>query len=248
MIMTSHHKTGTSVLDLLAPLLATSFPNKVVRVDESDAARHNYYWPNSTAVWRALESKNSADTIAVLTNPHAGTWPPPSYPEVRCLVHITRNLVDLVVSAYLYHLRMGRSQAQCGDHLCEPWLYEPTDACLSLPGVSHFDKLHLAPNETAGLLCQLEHSWGNIEEVRRMEREVLLRPNLGMTMLLDEWRDSSTAIHKVFSFCGMEDMAETAILEYNNGFAELSKSSHVNHEGERAFRLRTFLSQTGLLQ
>lgn len=248
MIMASHHKTGTSVIRLLASTLAHSFPSRIAQVDRSDAGKHNHWWPNSTAVRRALSLKNSADAIAVLINPHARAWPPADYPQVRCLVHLTRNPVDLVVSAYLYHLRLGTSQSRCngGRILCEAWLYEPTQSCTSLLGVSHFDKLHLAPNETAGLLCQLERSTNAIREMQNMERDMSRRPGMGMTMNLDEWHDSNASVHKVCAFCGIADLAERALREYRKAYAQLSTSAHVNQDEDRAMRLRAYLHQVGV--
>jgi hypothetical protein len=245
MIFTSHHKTGTSVIGPLASALVDSSSKNIVRVDESSAGIKTQYWPNSTVVRRALGAKKSDDKMAVLINPHAGTWPPADYPEVRCLLHVTRKPVDLVVSAYLYHMRMGMSHARCSHGPCEAWLYEPTTDCPSMPGVSHFDKLRFAPNETAGLLCQLEQSKGTIRQMQHMEREVQRRPGVGISMDLDEWHDSSTAIHKVLAFCGVDELTERTLRGYNRAYARMSTSPHVNHDDDRAERLRAFLYDSG---
>jgi hypothetical protein len=244
--MGAHHKTGTSVIDPLAVAIASSFPGRAIYIDNpGEAGIHNKGWPNYTLVWQAFSTGKSNDSMALLTNTHAGTWPPADYPKLRCFLHLTRKPVDIVVSAYLYHSRLSKSYARCGGGYCEPWLYTPTSACNFLEGESLAEKFRLTHNETAGLLCQLECTRATVIQMQHMDREVRSRPDVGISMDLDEWHDSKTAVHKVFTFCGVEDMAERALHAYDSAYAKLSTSSHVNHDDELAGRLRAFLYQSG---
>jgi hypothetical protein len=217
-------------------------------VDLSKAVPSKNWWPNASAVLKAIHSLPSkGDPVAVVNAIQSKTWPPADYPKVRCFVHMTRKPVDMVVSAYLYHLRL--TKRLCSAHeLCEAWLYEPTSKCNSLPGVSLFDKLNFAPNETAGLLCQLENSRGTILQMKLMEREVRRRPDVGTSFDLAEWRDSGTALHKMLSFCGMDDLAEPTLRAYDKAYAKQLATAHFNHDDDRAERLREYLYQIGVAE
>jgi hypothetical protein len=82
--------------------------------------------------------------------------------------------------------------------------------------------------------------------MHHMEREVRRQPDVAISVDLDEWHDSSTAMRKVLSFCGVEELTERALREYNKAYAKMSTSSHVNHDGERAERLLRYLQEVGV--
>jgi hypothetical protein len=249
-LMASPNMTDQSVIGFLATALSGLAPNSIAHVELSKMGRRNDWWPKACAVRHAIRSLRSfGNPAGVLIAIHSRT-PAENFPEMRCLVHMTRKPVDMVVSAYLHHLRLLLDKRRCGvhDELCEAWLFEPTSTCNFLPGFSFLDKLDLAPNETAGLLCQLEHSRSSILQMQRMEREVRRRPDVGISFDLAEWKDSGTALHKVQSFCGMDGLAKPTLRAYDRVHAKMWASDHVNLEDDRAEQLREYLYQVGVAE
>ena len=87
-----------------------------------------------------------------------------------------RNPFDMIVSAYLYHLRIGRSQAKCGATLCENWLYQPTTFCKNL------EPRDLRRHDRHGDLLRLIYNCLFTTAGRRSTRDQGLTQHEGLTI------------------------------------------------------------------
>ena len=107
-LFASHHKTGTALNAALARAMVQARPGTVrlINTGLGDGVKSRGYWWEPAALRSFLE--DSPDGVAVGWNEHAYQWPAAEMPAVRCLVHDVRDPVSMVVSAYLYHMRIAR--------------------------------------------------------------------------------------------------------------------------------------------
>lgn len=245
---TSHHKTGTSLCDHILQAIESADPEGAHFVNPYQQSSTIHYdehsWPHTAEL-----SNPSYRRLVLVRNEHVRSLPPqpPTYPPLRCLVHMVRDPIALVVSAYMYHLRVGTTRPHCGDGLCESWLYEPTSLCSFIStnaSLGLFDKLQMAQNDEEGLKCQLESSEGTIVQMAQMDALVRQHRADAITIDLEEWHDFDATLHRVFSFCGLSTLegAVSKIFKAAMAVNDLQRHSvHINTDTEKADRLKSVL-------
>jgi len=251
-LFASHHKTGTALNAALARAMVQARPGTVrlINTGLGDGVKSRGYWWEPAALRSFLE--DSPDGVAVGWNEHAYQWPAAEMPAVRCLVHDVRDPVSMVVSAYLYHMRIGRSRPRCGARLCEDWLYSrqpfqrgdfcdfiSTNASLGLYG-----KLALARCDAEALRCQLAgNTLGTIRQMDHMAASVQDHGPRAITLdLLQDWvADFEGTLLRVLRFCGLDDGFANGTLAAYRTAAVASKGVHVNKDLDRAEALANLL-------
>ena len=151
----------------------------------------------------------------------------------------------MIVSAYLYHLRLGAKRARCGASLCEAWMYQPTSQCRfvsSNDNLGLYHKLTLA-SEEEGLFCQAQQIFGEIESMVHMCDLVRKHPAEGIQFGIAEWQaDFNATLYRMLAACKVRPLLRQATARHAAQRLRMPTGGHINMDRARAALLSALLT------
>merc|ERR1712039_256059 len=163
-----------------------------------------------------------------------------------------------VVSAYMYHLRLGKRRPYCGSQLCEGWLYEPSKHCPWIAGndISFYEKLVKAQkiSDLEGLNCQLDSSRGQVRQMVLCFEAASTKKNAVQFNMESAVENVNDTVARIYNTCKMDSVLplgawtdeytykEARHMEDVQRWEAAGQSDlHVNSDHQRALELRQVL-------